>query len=256
MVQMFCTYVALGGLALMLGWLLWLGIRDQIKAFWRGLERIGKLIVCVGIAVFALYGGSKGFWNRVKSGGGDEPFQVTGIYTAVSNEVDETVSPPITNRINLVRIEWLGTGATEDTPVSIRESETNEWVEVGKLEPVERTMEHGTNVLQFVTVRDFGKVAYWWFGTDRPAIIITEEGIEIRAVVITTREVHFEFICGEAAATEFEICRKELNTQDWEVVGTVHGRYGEILSWTGRMFTVDRTYDWIIRSTISEGGDE
>lgn len=215
----------------------------------------GKMVVAFFVAGMVQYGATKGFWTRVAHDGGDDILTVTGIYTAVSNVVDETVSPPVTNKVPMVRVEWLGNGGTVDTPVSIRQSETNHWAEVEKIDPV-ITQEGITNVLQFATSTNLAGTAYWWFGTDLPAIIVTEEGIEIKEFEQTTKFVRFRFACGEQEATEFFIRRRKVGAADWEIIGSVPAHYGYDIEFKREMFTVDTDYDWSIVTTIEEGGDQ
>lgn len=229
-----------------------------LEKAWRDylhLDGFGKVVVLCGVCLSVLFGGSKGFWGKVAHGGGDAEFQVVGIYTAVSNVVDDTVSPPVTNHVPMVRIEWLGDGATADTPVGIRATEQEEWQDVEKIDPVV-TVESITNVLEFATATNLSNFAYWWFGEDRPAIIVIEEGIEIREVEITTKRVRFAWVCGETEAEEFVIRRRKVGTSDWVEVGRVPAIYGKVNKWEAEMFTVDTDYDWQIMTTIEEGGTE
>lgn len=254
------AYAALGGLAVMLAVAAWLSpagrfVRHAMADCWarfRGLGAFGQLVVALCFVGAWQYGSTKGFWGRVQHDGGDDILTVTGIYTAVSNVVDETVSPPLTNQVPMVRVEWLGNGGTEETPVSIRASETNEWTELVKLDPVV-TQEGITNVLTFVAETNYSHVAFWWFGTDLPAIIVTEEGIEIRVFQVTAKEVHFEWVCGETEATEYVIYKKTKDDADWVIVARVPAVVGGVNRWTGQMFTVDRDTDWKIVTEITEG---
>ena len=223
-------------------------------ARYRQLGAVSQIVLAVCFIGISHYGATKGFWGRVPHDGGDTSLTVTGIYTGVTNIVDATVSPPLTNQLHLVRVEWLGNGGTADTPVSIRASETNEWTELTKIDPVV-SIEGLTNVLVFVAETNYAHFAYWWFGTDRPAIIVIEEGIEIRAFTVTAHEVYLEWVCGETEATEYVIYKKTREDADWVVVAHVPAVVGGINRWTGRMFTVDRDTDWKIVTEITEGGN-
>lgn len=222
---------------------------------WLHLDGCGRVIVLLAVIGATMYGGSKGFWGRVPHDGGDDILTVTGIYTGVSNVVDTTQSPPVTNHVPMVRVEWLGNGGTADTPVSIRASETNEWTEIVKLDPVV-SIEGITNTLTFVTETNYTGVAFWWFGVDRPAIVVTEEGIEIKQFLVTTRTVHLAWVCGEREATHYVIRRRLQGQTEWEDVANVPAHYGVVNEWTGELFTVDKTYDWCIQTTIQEGGEQ
>lgn len=249
------AYLALAGLAVCFAVLILNAVApvlSKVWSRWLHLDGCGKLIVLFGVVCATMYGGSKGFWGKVPHGGGDDILTVTGIYTAVSNVVDETQSPPVTNKLPMVKVEWLGNGGTADTPVSIRASETNEWTEIVKLDPVV-SIEGITNVLEFVAETNYSHVAYWWFGVDKPAIVVTEEGIEIKEFWVTTRQIHLAWVCGETEATSFVIRRREQGKADWEDVAAVPAHYGVVNSWTGNLFTVDKTYDWSIQTTIQEG---
>lgn len=255
MFQLFCAYLSLAGLAVLVAVVVFrkfAPLWEEIWRKWLHLDGFGRVIVVVGFCLATMYGGSKGFWGRVQHDGGDDILTVTGIYTAVSNVVDTSVTPAVTNHVPMVRVEWLGNGGTAYTPVSIRESETNEWKEIVKLDPVV-SIEGVTNVLQFVAETNYANVAYWWFGVDKPAIVVTEEGIEIREFWVTTRKVHLAWVCGETEATSFVIRRREQGNADWEDVAAVPAQYGVVNSWTGHLFTVDKTYDWMIQTTIQEG---
>lgn len=235
--------------------------RDAISQIWSAFRRtgaVGKVLLSVFVIGMAQYGATKGgFWRKVMSGGGDEPLLVSGIYTAVSNDVVEVEGVSVTNKIPLVRVEWFGDGGSEETPVSIRAAETNAWTQLEKISP-RVFMDDVTNVLEFVSTDNFDNFAYWWFGEDLPAIVITTEGIEIRDFIVTSEDVTITFICDERNATEFVIRRRLVGVSgaDWEEVGTVPAQYGRILSWSGEMFTVDRTYDWQVITVIEEGGNE
>lgn len=237
-------------------WLSPLGVeaREALSRAWtryRQLGALSQIVLAMFIVLVAHYGATKGFWGRVQHDGGDDILTVTGIYTGVTNVVDETVSPPTTNQLNLVRVEWLGNGGTAYTPVSIRASQTNEWGEIVKIDPVV-SVEGITNVLVFVAETNYSHVAYWWFGEDRPAIVITEEGIEICEKNIGTKEVYFKFVCGEREATEFVLWRKRLTDADWTETARIPAEYGKVQEFRVRLFTVDETHDWKITTEISE----
>lgn len=231
-------------------------MRDGLKRCSEMFLRNGKVCRVVLLAFFCgivQYGATKGFWGRVRSGGGDNELQVVGIYTAMSNDVQVVDGgESITNKIPLVRVEWLGNGGSVDTPVSIRETQTNEWAEIEKIEPIEQFTEGATNVLQFATTTNYSSVAYWWFGTELPAIIITEEGIEIREFKVTTKAVYFSWVCGETEATSFIVQRKELRKSEWESMAEVPAIVGRVNSVTIPCFSVDKTYDWRIITEIAE----
>lgn len=252
------AYLALGGLAACVAALLI--VSPQAKMCWgeigrawnrfRRLGVFGQIVVAVGLAVCWQRGAAK--WTPVAHGGGDDILTVMGIYTDCTNVVDETVSPPVTNKVPVVRVEWLGNGGSADTPVSVRAAETNEWTEVAKIDPA-ITQDGITNILTFATSTNYAGVAYWWFGVDKPAIVVTEEGIEIRAFRVTTKSVYIAWVCGEQEATSYFIRRREQGKADWEIVEEVPARFGIVNEWTGRMFTVDKTYDWSIVTVIEEG---
>ena len=260
--------------------------RDVLSSIWSSFRKtgvFGKVLLSVFVIGMAQYGATKGgFWRKVTSGGGDEPLLVSGIYTAVSNDVQVIVEPTyeqqevvdgegnvttntvmtdsgeaVTNEIHLVRVEWFGEGGSEETPVSIRAAETNEWAEIEKISP-RVFMDDVTNVLEFVSTGNFDTFAYWWFGVDLPAIIVTTEGIEIRDFIVTSENVTISFISDEKNATEFVIRRRLVGVSgaDWEEVGIATAKYGKVITWSGEMFTVDKTYDWQVITVIEEGANE
>lgn len=253
------AYAALGGLAIIALYAFAKAVAPHIHDLWHRWfpDGFGRVMMIGGVALATLYGGSKGFWNPVASSGGDDLLTVTGIYTAVSNVVDDTVSPPVTNHIPMVRVEWLGNGGTAETPVSVRASETNEWAEVEKIDPVVN-VEGITNILTFAVSTNFSTIAYsyWWFGVDKPAVIVTEEGIEIRAFVVTANSVHIEWACNETEMTHYTIQNKPTTSAQWRTVATVPAEIGKVNRWTKQMFTVDRDMDWRIITEISGGADE
>lgn len=259
-VQWSFAYLALAGLAASLFVLFWTSpagawFRRLLDCLWckyRKTGAFGQILLAVFFIGVAQYGSTKGFWRRVQSGGGDQQLDVAGIYIAVSNIVEEVEGVPVTNRVPFCRIEYFGE-ATEETPVSVRPAETNEWTEVVKYDPV-ITQEAETNVLTFAFDTNLVSYAYWWFGVERPAIIVTEEGIELRSVSIGTREVSFSWVCGEAEATEFYIRKRRAGSSEWETVGEVQATHG-VESWTGRLFTVDADCEWQIVTEIQEGGE-
>ena len=257
--QFAVAYVALFGAVSMFAVALWLSplgvvFRRRLEELWTGFRRLGsfgQIVVVMCLIGVCQYGSTKGFWSNVKNSGGDDILTVTGIYTGVSNVVDDTVSPPVTNQVPMVRVEWLGNGGTSDTPVSVRASQTNEWSSVQKIDPV-ISIEGITNVLQFATTTNLANVAYWWFGHDLPAVVITEEGIEIREKMIGTKEVYFKFVCGEREATEFILWRKKLTDRDWTETARMPAEYGKVQEFRVSLFTVDVTHDWKITTEIRE----
>lgn len=256
--QWVCAYSAGAGAVAMFAVAIWMSplgksLRSVASDVWirfRRLGAFGQVVVAVGIAICVQRGSAK--WSPVQNGGGDPSLQVVGIYTQVSNVVDETVSPPVTNAVPMCRIEYFGE-ATADVPVSVRAAETNEWSEVVKIDPVV-TQEASTNVLTFTCETNLSHYAYWWFGVDKPAIIVTEEGIEIRSVSIGTRSVSFTWVCEEASASEFIIRKRQVGSSYWEEVGRVTATHG-IERWTGKLFTVDKDCEWQIVTEIQEGGE-
>lgn len=252
--QSVVTFVCLLGLAAIAVCLFWHYVGPIIDAVWRDflhLDGLGKGVALVMVVTATMYGGSKGFWGNVQHGGGDTDYAVCGIYCATSNIVETVGGVEVTNHVPYVKIEWTGSGADETTPVSIRETEADEWAELAKVNP-ELTVENGTNTLIFATAEDKSRTAYWWFGTDLPAIVITEEGIVIRSYSITSKRVSFSWVCGEEGAENFYIRRREVGKTDWELVGTVPAQYGVVNSWSGSMFTVNKSYDWQIMTEIAE----
>lgn len=227
------------------------GTIERVWKQYLHLDGFGKAITMVCVVGLTMYGGSKGFWGKVAHGGGDAEFEVCGIYCAMSNIVETVDGEEVETQVPYVRIEWLGDGADENTPVSIRETEADEWAELVKLNP-ELTVENGTNALVFATAEDKSRTAYWWFGVDLPAIIVTEEGIVIKSYSITSKRVSFSWLYGEETATEFYIRRREVGTTEWELVDTVPAQYGVVNTWTGEMFTVNKSYDWQIMTEIAE----
>lgn len=253
---------ALCGVAVMTLYALWHSpfgqqCREALASGWEHYRRLGafgQLVVAVFFAGVAHYGATKGFWEQVRHGGGDDQLTVYGIYTATSNDVVEVEGQPVTNQLPLVRVEFFGNGGTAETPVSIRASETNEWQEVAKLEPIKLYQDGVTNILEFVAETNYSHFAWWWFGTDLPAIVVTEEGIEIREFVVTTKQVRFAWVCGEREAEWFYIQRKEQGSRgDWVTVKSVEAVYGAVNKAVIDCFTVDKTYDWRIITEIAEG---
>lgn len=253
--------LCLCGLAALVAYAIWnspLGrdCRKGLAKCWDGYRRLGafgKLVVSICFIGLYQYGSTKGFWLPVKNGGGDAQLTVCGIYTATTNNVVEVGGQPVTNQLPLVRVEFFGNGGTAETPVSIRASETNEWQEVAKLEPIKLYQDGVTNILEFVAETNYSNFAWWWFGTDLPAIVVTEEGIEIREFVVTTRLVRFAWVCGETEAEYFYIQRKVQGAADWVTVKTVPAKYGVVNTAVVDGFTVDKTYDWRIITEIAEG---
>lgn len=256
-------WLCFAGLVGLAAWTLWqcpLGrcAREALSEAWaqyRKLGAFGQALIAVFFCGLAHYGATKGFWQPVQHGGGDDQLTVCGIYTATSNDVVEVAGQTVTNQLPLVRVEFFGAGGTVDTPVSVRPSETNQWTQVAKLEPIKLYQDGVTNILEFVTETDYSTIAYWWFGNDLPAIVVTEEGIEIRQFVVTTKQVYFAWMCGEREAEHFYIQRKETTSKDWVTVATVPARYGVVNEATIDCFTVDKTYDWRIMTEIAEGGE-
>lgn len=213
------------------------------------LDGFGKVVCVVGFTMAALYGGSKGFWRPVQNGGADSVYNLVGIYTAVSNDVQVVGGQTVTNEIPMAAVMTLNGPVPESIEISVRESETNQWTVIEKVAPYFET-EGTTNIFAFTTTEDYSGYRYWWAGTDKPAVVITSSGIEITGYRATSKAVWFSWKCEQPLAKVFQVQCKGERDRDWTTVATVEGYEATIDG-----FWIGQTHDWRIVSEYLEDGE-
>ena len=202
-------------------------------------DAIGRLRPCERLALLAalvvttIYGGGKG----VYSAGADAGIELAGI----TAEYDST------NDVTAVEVAFSGGSVTTNTPVSVRNDASENWLE---LEKIGATVTSGlaTNVLSFAVSGNVSTNRFWWVGTETPAVIIETTGITITNYVATSKSVRIDWTCDDPKATVFALQRQIEGEAQFETVTTTTAN-----SITFGGFTVGKTTKWRITSTYTEG---
>lgn len=184
----------------------------------------GLLFAIVGAAFF-YYGGAK--QASVNAGADD------GIELA-----DVCVSYNSTNDITTVWVYYTAGTVTVDTPVSVRNAESEQWRELEK-QNAETTTDLPTNILSFAVWGNAATNHYWWVGVDTPAVIIESEGIKITHFAATSKSVSIYWTCDDPRATTFQVQRRLRGTSEWETVAET-----PLPSYLHTGFTIDQSWEW------------
>lgn len=205
---------------------------------YRKMRRAGALdkvvaLVVIGIAV--AYGGSK-FTPGSGNAGSDSGINLVKIEA----EYDST------NDVTAIKVSFVGNNVGLLTPVFVRNTQTEPWRELEKLDAI-ITSDLPTNVLSFAVSGNAETNRFWWVGVDTPAVIIETTGIEITYFAASSRFVQIAWTCDDPKATEFTIQRRRRGGQ-WETVGVTSS-----LAFIYAGFTVGETWEWRVSSTYTEG---
>ena len=191
---------------------------------------------------FALFTAALAFYAGAKhiilppDAGADEGYSVAEI-------VADYIS---SNDVTTVDVKFCGAGVTTNTPVSVRNSVSEEWRELAKSDAA-ITCDLPTNVLSFVVYGNAETNRYWWVGTDKPSIIVETTGIEIVYFLATSHSVQIAWTCDDPHATEFAIQRR-LRGETWDTVAVTTDTAFEYIG-----FTVGESWEWRVISTYTEG---
>ena len=180
-------------------------LRDPWRRF-RKFGKFDKVVVLVGLSIFAYHGGAK----YVVNAGADAGIALVG----VSAEYDPT------NNVTSVDVEFTGSNVTADTPVSVRNAESETWRELVKYDATV-TSDLATNVLSFAVSGDETTNLYWWVGVDAPGVVISSEGITITHFEATSHCVEIAWTCDDTNATEFAVQWRLKGETGWVTAGTV-----------------------------------
>lgn len=186
-------------------------------------------------AVLTLYAGAKHV-IRPPDAGADEGYYVAEI-------VADYIS---SNDVTTVDVKFCGTGVTTNTPVFVRNSDSEEWRELVKANAA-ITSDLPTNVLSFVVYGNAETNRYWWVGTDKPSIIVETTGIEIVYFLATSHSVQIAWTCDDPKATEFSVQRRR-RSETWDTVAVTTDTAFEYIG-----FTVGESWEWRVISTYTEG---
>jgi len=222
---------------------------DELWGRWLRLDGFGKAVVVCAIVGVTLYGGSKNLaWQRVPNDGADAGIGLVGVFTQPSNDVQTVGGVTTTNALQLLAVMWTTGTVTPSTPVSYRQSNTNDWSTLVPLSYTTYT-DGTTNILQYVLSEKLS-YPYWWVGEDKPAVIVTSSEIKITAYRETSTYVRIEWTCDQPLATTFDIKCKKLTDANWTTVTTTSNQYIQLSG-----FYVDKNLEWKITSTYLEDGE-
>lgn len=224
-------------------------LRDLI-AKWTRLGRVDKAFIILAAAFMTLTGATKGInWSRVYEGGADTGISLVGIYTGISNEVVTAGGVTTTNEIPMVMYMWTGSGASQNTKVSYRFSDTNYWKAVTKTR-IETGAEGVTNWVMFATAQNLSNFRYWWLGEDTPAVVITTIGIDITGFSAHGSGVTISWTCEDPRATTFKVLRKLTTDNSWIECGTTYEH-----TYVVNGFFLDKEWQWCVTSDFLEDGE-
>lgn len=201
-----------------------------------GLEMLvlDLLVFAVFFGVFTIHGGGK----QVVNVGFDDDIDLVGLYANY------------TNGTTAIEVYFTGSGVTVSTPVSVRNSPTEEWRELLKYNAT-ITTDFTTNCLAFATLGDATTNLMWYVGYNTPAVIVETTGIEFVSHLATSRSVEFAWSCDDPRATVFEVQRRHPGDAQWETVVTTSAT-----SYRYDGFTIGESWEYRVVSTytMEEGG--
>lgn len=198
-------------------------LREQWSRF-RKARLLSKVAWLVAIVASTIYGGSK-------YAGADTGIELAGL----SAEYDST------NDVTAVEVSFTAGNVTTNTPVSIRNGETEQWRELEKIGATVTSGPRVTNVLSFAVSGNAATNRYWWVGTETPAVVIVTQGIAITNFVASSMSVDIAWTC-EVTNQVFTVQRRHLGDVEWQVAGD---------AWTNTAFafagfTVGESWEWRI----------
>ena len=237
-IQAGLTAACLFVLAISLAVCVALAIGPRLREVWRNYKRLKVLdraVVAVGLISAIAYGGTKP--HHVPNAGADDGIALIGI----DAEYDST------NDVTAVEVSFTGNNVTTTTPVSVRNSQTENWRELVKIGATV-TSDFATNVLAFAVAGNVATNRFWWVGTETPAVIIETTGIEITYFAASSSSVQIMWLCDDPNATEFIVQRRRKNAAQWETVAVTSS-----FAFVYVGFTVGETWEWQVTSTYTEG---
>lgn len=199
-------------------------VRDFVRRL-RRRDKVSSALAAVALAGLVWYGGAK---QSTVDAGADDGVSLAGV----------SVSYDGTNDITSVWVYYTAGTVTVDTPVSVRNAESEDWRELVK-HNAEISTDLPTNVLSFVVWGNAATNRHWWVGVDTPAVVIESEGIKIAQFAATSKSVTILWTCDDPRATSFEVQRRISGAAEWETVAQT-ALYG--LTYEG--FTVGQSREW------------
>ena len=230
-----CTAVCVFGALLLFGVCLVVAIQRAFEEANKKLRGADKKAMVLFAAAFTLYAGAK--HALVPDAGADAGIQLVSIAT----EYDST------NDVTAVEVKFTGSNVTTATPVSVRDDETQNWLELEKIGATV-TSDLATNLLAFAASGNVATNRFWWVGTETPAVIIETKGITITHFAASSASVQIMWTCDDPKATEFAIQRRRRTVDEWETVGLTSS-----LAFVYVGFTVGETWEWRVSATYAEG---
>ena len=234
-IQAGCTAACVFGAILLFGVCLAISIQRVFEEANKRLGGADKKVMVLFAAALTFYAGAKHV--LVPDAGADAAIQLVSIAT----EYDST------NDVTSVEVKFTGSGVTINTPISVRNDQTERWRELVKIGATV-TSDLPTNVLAFTATGNVGTNRYWWAGTETPAVIVETTGIEIVQFAASSQFVQLMWTCDDPNATEFAVQRRRKGTAEWETVGVTSS-----LAYIYVGFTVGETWEWRVTSTYAEG---
>jgi len=198
-------------------------VRDAVRKLRK--HKVEAAAIGVVLAALVYYGGAK--QSSIDAGADD------GITLA-----DVIVDYDSTNDYTQVWVYYTAGNVTVNTPVSVRNAESEQWRELVK-QNAEITTDLSTNILSFAAWGNPATNRYWWVGVDTPAVIIESEGIKITRFVATSKSVNILWTCDDPRATSFEVQRRLKGSTAWETVAET-----SLLGYTHAGFTVGQSWEW------------
>lgn len=241
-------YALLAICAAVVGWAFY-PLLKRLWCDWLHLDGFGKVAVAVFAVGLAYYGATKQDWRRVPHDGADDDIGIVGVFTCISNDVQDVGGVAVTNEIPLVMVAYTNGTVTASTEISYRESDTNDWTGVIAVDSWHEA-EGTTNMFVMVVSDDMSGHPYWWVGSNKPATVITSSDLKVTLYEETADYVRFEWTCTQPLATEFMIWNKETTESEWHFVATTTNKYIQLDG-----FYVGKNRDWKISSTYMEDGE-
>lgn len=211
-------------------------VRRGIVEFMRKLGKGGKVLAIAAFLTAVIYGGSK-FRPSMGNAGSDEGLNLIQILANYDS----------TNDVTEISVMFTGSGITALTPVSVRNNQQEQWLELDKTDPI-LINDSTTNTLSFTVSGDAEAYCFWWVGSDTPAVIVETTGITITWFQATSQSVQISWTCDDPRATEFAVQRKRKRSAVWETVGVTTS-----LAYIYMGFTVGETWEWRVTATYTEG---
>ena len=180
------------------------------------------------VAIFAVFSSVAYAGYKLMRAGADEGIALVSVVSAYDK----------TNDVSAVEVRFTGNNVTTATPVSVRNDQTENWRELEKIGAIVTT-DFATNTLAFAVSGNVLTNAFWWVGTETPAVIIESKGIEITHFAASSRSVEIMWTCDDPNATEYVIQRRRKGAAKWETVGVTSS-----LAFVYVGFTVGETWEW------------